>query len=69
MATYGEIQEYVKDKYGYTVKTCWIAHAKEILGMPLKVANNRISSGSRKHPCPENKLEVIKEAFIHFNML
>lgn len=28
MATYGQIQDYVKDKYGFTAKTCWIAHHK-----------------------------------------
>jgi len=30
MATYNQIQEWIKEKYGFTVKTCWIAHAKEI---------------------------------------
>lgn len=32
MATYKEIQQYVKLKYGFTPKTCWIAHMKEMYG-------------------------------------
>jgi len=41
MATYKEIQEYVKFNFGYTPKTYWIAHSKEVYGLSLKVANNR----------------------------
>jgi len=33
-ATYSEIQQYVKSKYGKVVKTCWIAHVKELSGLP-----------------------------------
>lgn len=33
MATYREIQEFIKNNYGYSVNTCWIAHAKEICGL------------------------------------
>ncbi|MHC0037948.1 hypothetical protein [Pseudoneobacillus sp. C159] len=69
MATYKEIQEYVKNLYGYTPKTCWIAHMKEISGLKPKVANNRHSINSRTHPCPIEKQKDIKEALLHFNML
>ena len=44
MATYKEIQEYVKDKYGFQPKTCWIAHMKEVCGLPVKVAVNEKSN-------------------------
>jgi hypothetical protein len=27
MATYNEIQQWVKKKYGYTIKSCWITNA------------------------------------------
>jgi len=47
MATYKEIQEYVKMNYGYIPKTCWIAHTKEICGLSPKVANNRNDINSR----------------------
>ena len=36
MATYEEIQDYIKQKYGFTPKTCWIAHVKEICGLPVR---------------------------------
>jgi hypothetical protein len=29
MATYKQIQEYVKAEYGYQPKSCWIADVKE----------------------------------------
>jgi hypothetical protein len=69
MATYKEIQEYVKNQYGYTPKTCWIAHMKEINGLKPKIANNRHSTNSRVHPCPIEKQKDIREAFLHFKML
>lgn len=69
MATYKEIQGYVKDKYGIIIKTCWIAHTKEICEIDVKIANNRNDRESRRYPCPEDKQFMIKEAFKHFNML
>lgn len=69
MATYKEIQQYVKQKYGYIPKTCWIAHMKEVCGIPVKVAPNRSDVNKRKKPCPEEKQDAIRDAFIHFNML
>ena len=38
MATYRQIQEYVKQEYGCTVKTCWIAHVKELNGLEVHTA-------------------------------
>ena len=69
MATYKEIQNYVKEKYGFVPKTCWIAHMKEECNIPVKVAPNRISEDNREKPCPIEKQEYIKEAFEHFDML
>jgi hypothetical protein len=69
MATYKEIQDYVKKQKGYTPKTCWIAHVKEISGLKPKKANNRQASNSRVHPCPTEKQKDIREAFSHFKML
>jgi hypothetical protein len=34
MATYHQIQEYVKAHYGFQPKTCWIADVKEQVGFP-----------------------------------
>jgi hypothetical protein len=69
MATYGQIQNYIKNKYGYTVKTCWIAHVKEMSGLDVDVAPNRNDIKEREYPCPEDKVEPIKDAFRHFGMI
>lgn len=69
MATYTQIQDYIKNKYNYTPKTCLIAHAKEVYGISVKEANNRIDSDSRVYPCPKDKLEDLKEAFEYFKIL
>ena len=69
MATYKEIQSYVKDQFGYVPKTCWIAHMKEICGLPVKTAPNRYSVDKREMPCPLDKMDSIKNAFHNFKML
>ncbi len=69
MATYREIQKWVKDKHNFTPKTCWIAHVKEICGLNPKKAYNREDADVRKHPCPDDKQPIIKEAFRHFRMI
>lgn len=53
MATYKQIQEYVKDNHGYTAKTCWIAHMKEVSGLQPRMSPRRHSPHKRVHPCPE----------------
>jgi len=68
MVTYKEIQENIKNKYGFTVKTCWIAHVKEMCNFPMEKASNRISK-ERKHPCPPDKVTIIKESFKYFGMI
>lgn len=69
MATYEQIQNWVKSNYGYCAKTCWIAHAKEICNIPVKQSCNRYHPDIRTNPCPEDKLDSIKKAFEHFDML
>ena len=59
--TYKEIQDFIKNKHNKTVKTCWIAHAKEIYGLPLKPSPRR--NKPRVYPCPDWALPLIKEAF------
>lgn len=68
-ATNKEIEDYVKKKYGFTVKTCWIAHVKEICGLEVRVAHNRIDPNKRMNPCPDDKLPAIKDALKHFKMI
>lgn len=67
MATYREIQAWVKKEHGLSIKTCWIAHCLELKGLEPKKAPNR--KCPRKHPCPENKREPIFSAFREFGMI
>lgn len=69
MASYKEIQNYIKDKYGITPQTCWIAHMKEKLGLPKRNASNRISEDTRVKPCPHEYEKYIEDAFKHFGMI
>ena len=38
---YQAIQDYVRNKFGFVPKTCWIAHRKEELGFNPRLAWNR----------------------------
>ena len=67
-ATYADIQEYVRKKHGKTVKSCWIAHAKEKCGLKPSKATNR-QGKKRLVPCPDDKFEWIQQAFKHFKMI
>ncbi len=67
MVGYQTIKDYVKEKHGINVKSGWIAHAKEVYGIPVKKAGNR--KNERRWPCPEKNLHLIKEAFQHFDMI
>ena len=68
MATYKQIAAYIKDNEGWTAETCWIAHCKELNGLPVKRAPNRQGTG-RMVPCPPEKRTAIKGAFRHFGMI
>lgn len=68
MATYKEIQDWVKLHYGFTPKTCWIAHVKSLSGLPMRKAPNRIGD-DRVAPCPPEKREAIRAALVHYKML
>jgi hypothetical protein len=67
-ATYREIQKWVETQFGFRPETCWIAHCKELCGMPLGEAPNR-RGNERAKPCPPEKRPAIRKAFQHFGML
>ena len=67
MATYEQIQKRVKGKHGWAPETCWIAHCKELKGLPVRRAHNGV--GAREKPCPADKRPAIFEAFSHFGMI
>ena len=62
MATYKEIQAYVEKRYGYVPETCWIAHVKELSGLPVRRAPNR-KGDEREKPCPPDRVNDIRAAF------
>jgi len=69
MATYKEVIDYIQDKYGQSIKTCWIADVKRQLGLPVRMAYNRIDVKKPKYPCPQSKRDLIIGAFWHFPMI
>lgn len=69
MATYKAIQNYIKDKYNCSVKTCWIADMKEKSGIITRTAPNRISEAERVYPCPAKYEDMILDAFRFFKMI
>ena len=69
MASYKQIQLHVKQKFGFVPKTCWIAHVKELSGIPTRRAPNRIDNSGRVEPCPLERQAAIIEALRHFGIL
>ncbi|MBB4401994.1 MULTISPECIES: hypothetical protein [Rhizobium/Agrobacterium group] len=69
MATYKQIQSWVKEQYDFVPKTCWIADVKAGYGKTSRVASNRIDSSDRKYPCPEERREAIETALRHFSII
>ena len=68
MATYKQIQKYIRDEMGVrNIKTCYIAHAKELLGLQVRRSPRR--EGERKIKCPNGKLHLIDATFRHFQMI
>jgi hypothetical protein len=68
MATYKEIQRWVKQQYGFVPKTCWIADIKQQAGFHVRRAHNR-KGDRRVYPCPPEKAEAIRAAMSHFGMI
>ncbi|MEQ1821725.1 MAG: hypothetical protein ABL949_04390 [Fimbriimonadaceae bacterium] len=68
MATYKEIQDFIQTRHGTEVQTCWIAHVKEQVGLPMRSAANRQGS-QRVKPCPPNKKGLILEAMRELGVL
>lgn len=54
MATYDQTRQDVWRHSGFDPKTCWIAHVKELHGLPVRRASNRRGS-AREVPCPDDK--------------
>ncbi len=68
MATYDQIRDFVRRHSGFDPKTCWIAHVKQLNGLPVRRAWNR-RSGSREIPCPPEKRPAIEAALRQLGMI
>jgi hypothetical protein len=68
MATYRQIRSYVNEQYGFKPNTAWIADVKELAGIAVRPAWNRKGKG-RKNRCPPEKVNPIKAALKHFEMV
>ncbi len=55
MATYAEIQKFVQRHHGFIPKTGWIAHVKEVHGVPTLRGANRARRDRDIDPCPPEK--------------
>ncbi|PYD74999.1 hypothetical protein [Novacetimonas pomaceti] len=69
MATYQQVQDWIRARDGFAAKSCWIAHILSDHGKTRRQANNRIDPNQRKHPCPPEKRPVIEAALRHFKMI
>ncbi len=69
MATYKQIQEDIRARHNRTVKTCWIAHVKELNGLPVRVAANRYTKDQRQVPCPGELRPIIEASMKRLGML
>jgi hypothetical protein len=69
MATYRAIQEDIKKRHGRTVKTCWIAHVKELNGLHPRIAPNRRSKARREVPCPAEIRPLIEASMRRLGVL
>ncbi len=68
-ATYGEIKEYILDKYGFKVSSLNIAQVKQECGIIERENFNKPSGKYRQPKCPEHKFNAIKETLEHFKMI
>jgi len=68
-ATYGEIKEYILNKYGFKVSSLNIAQVKQECGIIERENFNKPSGKYRQPKCLEHKFKTIKETLEHFKMI
>ena len=69
MVTYKDIQDDVNNSHSISIKTCWIAHVKELNGLPLRKAANRISENDRMYKCPDKVRPIIESSMRKLGIL
>lgn len=69
-ATYQEIKEYIKEKYGVKVSSLYIAQTKQKHGIIERENYNMAKSENVKQPqCPLEKEKLIEEALRYFKII
>lgn len=68
-ATYAEIKAWIKKQYNVSVSNLYIAQCKDECGFEKRENFNTGAEGHRVPQCPEEKREMIMEAFKHFRMI
>jgi hypothetical protein len=69
MATDPEIQTFVQRHHGFIPKVGWIAHVKEVHGIPTLRGADRARHDRSVEPGLPEKREAIEEALRHFGMM
>ena len=69
MATDAEIRKFVQHRHGFIPKSEWIAHVKEVHGIPTLRGASRARRDRDLQPCPAEKREAIEEALRHFGVI
>lgn len=59
MASYRQIQTWVKSYYSFAPKICCISDVMSDCGLTKWPAPNRLDSLSRQYPCPDDKCPAI----------
>lgn len=68
-ATYSEIKDWIKEKYGFSVSSLYVAQIKEKYGFEKRPNYNIGDKKSRVPVCPVEKEKAIVDAFKHFRMI
>ena len=68
-ATYAEIKAWIKKQNNVSVSNLYIAQCKDECGFEKRENFNTGAEGHRVPQCPEEKREMIMEAFKHFRMI
>lgn len=68
--TYKMIQLYIKEKYNLKMHTVYIVEVKRNLGIQMQTEKRSEDALKYKKPHPpEKKVEIIKDALLHFNLI
>ena len=62
--TYRAIRAYIYARHGFSPRTGWIAHVKELSGLTLRPTHNR-RDPTRADPCPPRRRADVEEALPH----